>query len=98
MSRSVQFHTLAEAELQEASDYYARTAQGLREAFLDEVERAYRLLVEFPEIGVLVRNGVRKLVVNRFPYSLFYTIHSDVIRIVAIGHHNRRPFYWRQRH
>lgn len=98
MSRSVQFHALAEAELQEASDYYGRTVPGLREAFLDEVERGYRLLVEFPEIGVLVRSGVRKLVVKRFPYSLFYTVHQETIRIVAVGHHNRRPFYWRQRH
>jgi plasmid stabilization system protein ParE len=96
--RSVLFHALAEVELQEASDYYGRTAPGLRDAFLDEVERAYRLLVEFPELGEAVRAGVRKLVVKRFPYSLFYTVREDAIHIVAVGHHNRRPFYWRQRH
>lgn len=98
MSRSVQFHALAEIELQEASDFYGRAAPGLREAFLDEVERAYRLLIEFAEIGVVVRPGVRKLAVKRFPYSIFYSVQATTVRILAVGHHNRRPFYWRKRH
>lgn len=97
MNRPVRFHGFAESELVEAADYYNRAASGLQEAFLDEVERGCRLLAEFPEVGVVVRQGVRKLVLKRFPYSFFYTVHEDGIRIVAVGHQNRRPFYWRKR-
>jgi plasmid stabilization system protein ParE len=97
VNRPVRFHGFAELELEEASDYYGRATPGLQEAFLAEVERGCRLLSEFPEVGALVRQGVRKLVLKRFPYSLFYTVREDGVRIVAIGHQHRRPFYWRRR-
>lgn len=97
MNRTVRFHGFAELELEEACEYYGRTASGLQDAFLAEVERGCRLLAEFPEVGVTVRQGVRKLGLKRFPYSLFYTVREDGIRIVAVGHQNRRPFYWKRR-
>ncbi|HEX4953384.1 MAG TPA: hypothetical protein VF017_08330 [Thermoanaerobaculia bacterium] len=40
---------------------------------------------------------MRRLVLNRFPYSLFYTADSEEIRIFAVAHHSRRPGYWRHR-
>ncbi len=97
MTRSVRFHPLAELELREASDYYAQAAPGLREAFLTEVERCYRLVAEYPEMGVRTGGNVRKLALDRFPYNLFYRILDDCIRILAVGHQSRRPLYWRKR-
>jgi hypothetical protein len=33
----------------------------------------------------------------RFPYSILYRVRADHIRVLAIAHQNRRPFYWRGR-
>ncbi len=33
----------------------------------------------------------------RFPYSLVYSVRPNEIRIVAVAHQKRRPFYWRAR-
>jgi hypothetical protein len=31
---------------------------------------------------------------QKFPYSLFYTIDSGDLLILAVAHHRRRPGYW----
>ena len=36
----------------------------------------------------------RRRVLRRFPYSIFYVVDPDVIIIVALAHHKRRPGYW----
>ncbi|MBI3775205.1 MAG: hypothetical protein HY273_06575 [Gammaproteobacteria bacterium] len=43
------------------------------------------------------RNGKRRYVMQRFPYSLIYTVSSEEIRILAVAHHSRRPGYWQGR-
>jgi plasmid stabilization system protein ParE len=35
--------------------------------------------------------------VKRFPYSVFYRLREDHVRILAVAHQKRRPFYWRKR-
>jgi toxin ParE1/3/4 len=33
----------------------------------------------------------------RFPYSVIYSLLEDDVLVVAVAHHRRRPFYWRDR-
>ena len=91
------FHELAEAELNEGAAYYARAREGLGEAFLAEVRRSLDAVLETPLAGTLVENDIRWWVVRRFPYSIIYRVRADHLRVLAIAHHKRRPFYWRGR-
>jgi toxin ParE1/3/4 len=91
------FHPLAENELNEAAAYYARAGPGLGEAFLSEVQQAVELLAATPLAGTVVDRDVRWWLVRRFPYSVFYRIVGDRIRILAVAHQKRRPLYWRGR-
>jgi plasmid stabilization system protein ParE len=91
------FHELAENELNEAAAYYAQARPGLGDAFIAEVQSAVDALVASPLAGQTVEEDVRWWLVRRFPYSVFYRIRADHIRILAIGHQKRRPFYWRAR-
>jgi toxin ParE1/3/4 len=70
---------------------------GLGDAFIAEVQSAVDALVASPLAGQAVEDDVRWWLVRRFPYSVFYRIRADHIRILAIGHQKRRPFYWRAR-
>jgi len=97
MNRQVSFHTMAEQELHDAASYYTALRPGLGQAFLDEVERTVAQLVAYPEAAPLVNRIVRKKLVRRFPYSVMYSIRPAGIRILAIAHQKRRPFYWRGR-
>jgi len=88
------FHQLAESEMNEASAYYAQARPGLGDAFIAEVQRAIDTLAVSPLAGTEVENGVRWWLVRRFPYSVLYRVRDDHIRILAIAHQKRRPFYW----
>ena len=97
MTLSVVFHELAEAELIEAAAYYSRVRPGLGHAFIDEVERAVSGLANAPLVGKPVAGDIRLRLLRRFPYSIFYRLNGDHIRILAIAHHKRRPSYWHGR-
>lgn len=64
---------------------------------LAEFERSVELLLQHPGLGTLWRQGKRRFVMNRFRYSVIYTVSSEEIRILAVAHHSRRPGYWRGR-
>ena len=94
---TLSFNGMAREELNEAADYYKSQRPGLGEEFLGEVEGAIGFLLQYPLSAPLVRRTIRKRVIHRFPYNIFYYIKSDELRIIAIAHHKRRPFYWRGR-
>lgn len=97
MTRPAVFHELAEAELNDAAAYYARIRPELGEAFIAEVERSVEALSASPLAGPSVEGGVRWWLLRRFPYSLWYRIGPEHVRVLALAHHKRRPFYWRER-
>lgn len=97
MKRRVSFHAMAEQDLNDAASYYNASRPGLGQVFLDEVERAVTQILTYPEGAPLVNRTVRKKLVRRFPYSVMYSIRPEGIRILAIAHQQRRPFYWRSR-
>ena len=87
----------ADEEFREAARYYESEAPGVGLAFIAEVHRAISFLVSHPRSAKRVRGSIRKQILSHFPYSLLYSIESNLILIVAVAHHKRRPTYWRSR-
>jgi toxin ParE1/3/4 len=91
-------HREAEQELDAAMAYYEQQRRGLGLELLAEVEQTAELIRRFPEAWPLHgQSGHRKLPLNRFPFTLFYLEHADVIWINAVAHAKRAPYYWRDR-
>jgi plasmid stabilization system protein ParE len=97
MSRLLSIHEAAEAEINEAADFYDIESSGLGSVFIDEIQRAIVNISEFPEVAPLIRGRVRKRPIAKFPYSMVYSVRPNEIRILAVAHQKRRPFYWRGR-
>ena len=93
----LEFHPEAELELIEAAVYYDKQAPGLGERFEFEIRYATDLLLDQPEIGLLVDPDLRKFILTRFPFTLYYSVTADVLRIEAVAHQSRRPGYWKSR-
>ena len=86
------------ADMEATREFYqehASTAVAAR--FLDQVERAANRLVERPFLGASVTPLLRRLLLQQFPYSLIYQIDSEVVTILAVAAHRRRPGYWAKR-
>ena len=87
----------ASDEMEEAADYYEGCRDGLGGRFLLEVRRAFTFIEETPQGGspVLhpkVPEGVRRVLLDSFPYAVVY-VEPELV-IVAIAHLRRRPAYW----
>ncbi len=91
------FHPEADAELEEATLFYESRLVGLGKSFAAEVERMVSLIREFPDAGAKVDIDRRRVVVDRFPYSIVYRRDPDSIIIAAVAHQRRRSRYWRGR-
>ena len=93
----LEFHPQAEMELIEEAAYYELQVPGLGKRFEAEVWHATDFLLEYPEIGHPADPNLRKFVLNRFPFTLYYSVTSDVLRIEVVAHQRRRPGYWQSR-
>jgi len=91
------FDPAAQRELDEAADFYDLESPGLGERFLDDVRSELEGLLEFPESCPVLLGETRKLVLERFPFSVMYWTDGEVIAVYAIAHQSRRPGYWQDR-
>jgi plasmid stabilization system protein ParE len=86
---------LALGELQDAAAFYSASANvELGLAFVVEFDRAASRILVNPHVGAVFRGTRRRYVLRRFPYSIFYQVAPDEIRVVAVAHQRRRPSYW----
>lgn len=90
----LEFHQLAERELNEAAQYYERESPGLGLSFLKEIEHCLGVIDAHPEAGAILRGYVRRRLLRRFPYALLYKVNSAGIRVLAVMNLKRRPTYW----
>ncbi|MEQ1794126.1 MAG: type II toxin-antitoxin system RelE/ParE family toxin [Nitrospira sp.] len=93
----MEFHPEAELELIAAAVRYEEQVSGLGQRFEAEICRAIYLLLDQPEIGLPIDPDLRKFILTRFPFTLYYSVTADVLCIEAIAHHRRRPGYWKSR-
>ena len=91
------FLTPADEELSEAAMFYEAHSTGLGSDYLNDVQHAIDLVCELPELGQAVDQGLRRVVLHRFPFNLIYSVEAEAIVIVAVAHQRRRPGYWKSR-
>lgn len=90
----VKYHEAAEEELLHEIGYLELRATGLGRRFLAEIQRAERAISQFPQSAQEIRSGLRKRALQKFRYSLIYSIDKEGLLILAVAHHSRRPNYW----
>lgn len=90
------FHPAARDEFVAAVEYYEAAMPGLGNRFQHAVRRTTDLALLHPEAGT-PRGVARRLPVSGFPYDAVYRIRGEVIEVLAVLHHHRRPGYWRSR-
>lgn len=98
----VKVSTEATAELIEAAAWYELEVPGLGDQLIDMFEQATTRLSEpnpplVPVIGEAAKLGAKRLILQRFPFSIVTITNSQVITVVAFAHHSRKPGYWHER-
>jgi len=47
--------------------------------------------------SIMVEEDVRRCLVQRFPFGIYFTFEPDHFLIVAVMHLSREPGYWKER-
>lgn len=94
MSLPVVYRRKVGRDLAAGFGYYEEQADGLGEKFLDGVNSAFDSIVRYPEMFAQVHGEVRRAVVSRFPYAVFYRVESRRVVVLTVLHTARDPGTW----
>ena len=76
---------------------YESQQAGLGDEFLDCVDEMLNRICQMLESYAVVYRDVRRAVVRRFPYAVYYRIVSSRVIVTAIFHSRRNPKSWQAR-
>jgi plasmid stabilization system protein ParE len=96
MSR-VRIRSQAKTEIRDASDWYERQSPGLGTEFVLAVDKALLAIVDQPRAFSPIGKGARRLLMQRFPYSIIYGEERSSITIYSCFHNHRDPRHWQKR-
>ena len=94
MSSSVRFKPSADRDVESAFVWYEERRPGLGDEFLEEVDAAVARIAQNCRAHQVVRGRIRRAVVHRFPYLIFYVIEPQEIVVLGCMHASRDPESW----
>ena len=93
------FHPAAQQELLDAATYYEEQLTDLGLDCLATIEEALKHIENEPFAYFLShpKLNIRRCVVPRFPYVIYYRATEAFVEVYAIAHQARKPDYWLSR-
>ena len=88
---------LAREDLQSAAAWYQQRRDGLGSEFIDEFLSCVDRIENNPELYPVVDADVRRALLRRFPYAIYYIVEPTHIQILGIYHCGQHPDTWRTR-
>ncbi len=87
----------AESDIYDAYQWYETQRKGLGEDFLLCIEDALSRASRNPIIYSVVYKEVRRVLIHRFPFGVFFIDDEERILVLAVLHARRNPKMWKNR-
>jgi len=84
-------------DVEGAFEWYENERPGLGVEFLAELRATYFRLADGPLKYQELRGGIRRALLRRFPYVVYFAIEADIVVVVAVLHASRDPAEWQRR-
>ena len=97
MSSEVRLRFDAQTEYDDAADWYESRRSGLGLRFVEAVEQVLKAISGQPDRWPEAMVGVREAPVQKWPYCIYYEVHSDHVMVLAVFHTSRNPGVWQSR-
>jgi plasmid stabilization system protein ParE len=91
VKREIVFRPLAKLELDEAVDWYEKREAGLGCELKEAVDQLLARIAAAPEQFRTARGSVRRAVLRRFPYILYFLPEPRAVVVLAVFHGKRDP-------
>jgi len=79
MTRRFIVRLRAERDIQSTFAWYESQQRGLGDEFLSAIRQRLETVRSFPESASVVYRDVRRVVVSRFPYVVFYVVRPTLV-------------------
>lgn len=99
MTPRVIFQPQAVEDVAEAAGWYNERSSGLGEELIEEILRATNRASRNPGLFRVVRaeGGVRRVLTDRFPYRIFFSVVSETLYVHVVVHGAQHGHRWRAR-
>jgi len=87
----------ADLDVEAAFAWYENERADLGLEFLDELRATYNRIADGPLKYQLTRSGIRRALLRRFPYAVYFAVEGDVLVVLAVLHASRDPAEWQRR-
>lgn len=87
----------AETDIADAYHWYEHQRGGLGDEFLLRVEAALESIRFNPDLIPPLFKEIRRKLLRRFPYGVFYISTAAHISVLAVIHCKRHPRHWQDR-
>ena len=97
MSFELRLRPEAELDLTDAAFWYEDQSSGLGRQFLDGVSASFSSISKTPKRYPLVYRNVRRALISRFPFGVYFVMEKGCVVVLAIIHGSRDPRLWKGR-
>ncbi len=97
MTINLRLRPESEQDLADAAIWYEEQREGLGNQCLDEALSVFSVISETPLMFPTVHRNIRRALLHRFPFGVYYRVEIDEIVVVAVMHGSRNPRRWKSR-
>lgn len=87
----------AEQDLNEAYRWYEQQLEGLGQEFIICIDAVLSVIHRTPKIFPKIHKDIRRALIRRFPYGIFYISERDKVIVLAFLHTSRDPVRFESR-
>ena len=87
----------AEEDINDAFVWYESQSAGLGIECIRCFDASFSMISRTPELHAKIYHDIRRVLVRRFPYGVFYVFDNNKIVILAVMHIKRHPRRWQNR-
>ena len=97
MNRSLRIQPLAEEDIQQGHDWYEEKRVGLGDELLANFQNCFDRIRANPLRFPVISRDVRRALVRRFPYCVYFIVTGDTVAVLAVLHAKRNAETWENR-
>jgi plasmid stabilization system protein ParE len=84
-------------DLTEIADSYNSQRPGLGNEFVHAAYDAFDIIAERPTSFPIAHKSVRRALMKRFPYAVYFESRDEAVEILVVIHSARSPRVWKKR-
>src|SRR5689334_249136 len=95
--RALRLRKAAQNEIEDAFEWYRSRSPTAALRFLVAVDEALVAIRERPETFPIVTGALRRALLRRFPYAVYFKVYDRTVAVVGVVHGHRHPRTWLRR-